>query len=44
MTYKEIADKYIDLFILIIETAGDVTNNQSYKNIENTVKKNRTQQ
>ena len=41
MTYKEIADKYIDLFILIIETAGDVTNNQSYKNIENTVKKNR---
>jgi hypothetical protein len=41
MTYKEIADKYIDLFVLIIETAGDVTNNQSYKNIENTVKKNR---
>jgi hypothetical protein len=41
MTYKEIADKYIDLFVLIIETAGDVNNNQSYKNIENTVKKNR---
>lgn len=41
MTYKEIADKYIDLFILVIETAGDLTNNQSYKNIENIVKKSK---
>lgn len=39
MTYREIAEKYIDLFVLIIETAGDVTNNQSYKNIEQTLKK-----
>jgi len=41
MTYKEIAEKYIDLFVLIIETAGDVTNNQSYKNIEHIVEKSR---
>ena len=41
MTYKEVADKYIDLFILVIETAGDVTNNQSYKNIENIINKSR---
>jgi len=39
MTYREIAEKYIDLFILVIETAGDITNNQSYKNIEQTLKK-----
>lgn len=41
MTYKEIADKYVDLFILIIETAGDVTNNQSYKNIEKIIDKSK---
>lgn len=41
MTYREIAEKYIDLFVLIIETAGDVTNNQSYKNIEHIVEKSR---
>ncbi len=38
MTYREIAEKYIDLFVLVMETAGDVTNNQSYKNIEKTLK------
>lgn len=41
MTYKEIAEKYIDLFVLVIETARDVTNNQSYKNIEHTLKKSK---
>lgn len=41
MTYKEVANKYIDLFILVMETAGDVTNNQSYKNIENIINKSR---
>lgn len=38
MTYREIAEKYIDLFVLVMETAGDMTNNQSYKNIEKTLK------
>lgn len=41
MTYREIAEKYIDLFVLIIETAGDTTNNQSYKNIEHILKKSK---
>lgn len=43
MTYREVAEKYIDLFILVMETAGDVTNNQSYKNIEQTLKNNRSE-
>jgi len=32
MTVREALDKYLDLFVLIMESAGEETGNSSYKN------------
>lgn len=34
MTVQEILDKYLDLFVLIMESAGEKTDNEYYKNVK----------
>lgn len=34
MTLKEIKEKWFDMFILIMETAGEETDNEDYKNVK----------
>ncbi|MBP3732240.1 MAG: hypothetical protein J6I84_03255 [Bacilli bacterium] len=38
MTYKEIAEKYIDLFIMLVEKAGRETGNNSYLKVDEILK------
>ena len=38
MTTKEIYRKYEEVFILVMEAAGEETNNQAYKNVEKILK------
>ena len=38
MTTKEIYRKYEEVFILVMETAGEETNNQAYKDVERILK------
>ena len=39
MTIREIYDKYKEIFILVVEQAGEETGNSSYKNVESILKK-----
>lgn len=40
MTYLEITEKFKELFILIVENAGEETSNKNYLDVENILKKN----
>ena len=40
MTTKEIYKKYEEVFILVMEAAGEETNNQAYKDVEKILKDN----
>jgi len=41
MTTEEIVEKYLDLFTLVIETAGDITGISSYKEVKRILKDNK---
>lgn len=40
MTYEELIRKYVSLFILVIEVAGDTTNNKYYRDVALYVERN----
>ena len=42
MTVQEILDKYLDLFVLVMETAGEKTDNKYYKDVKRIIKDNKS--